>query len=171
MPRSSVAKKTIDVDARTVTFDFGEKVGAVISNLNHCTPEMVLRYALHGACQKHGDAYSGCAGDAIVAAAACTKSVEQVEGATPKWTDRKAGVPGLPSVFVEAVQRQQLAIHDRDLSFDAVKDKLEAMTDDKRKALKQNAKLGAIMAEIRAERATAKATVDTDTDADMEALD
>lgn len=170
MPRSSVAKKTTNLDERTVLFDFGD-AGQVTFDLNKCTAENVLRHALHGASQKHGDSYSGCAGDAKAAFILCTKSVLQVVGDGGKWTDRKAGVPGLPSVFVEAVQRQQLAIHDRDLSFDAVKDKLEAMTDAKRKALKQNAKLGAIMAEIRAERAAAKATVDTDTDADMEALD
>ncbi len=170
MPRSSVAKKTVNLEERTVTFDFGD-VGQVTFDLNKCTADNVLRHALHGASQKHGDSYSGCAGDATAAFELCTKSITQVEGDAGKWTDRKAGVPGLPSVFIEAVQRQQFTIHDRNFTFDEVRAKLEAKTDAQCKALKQNVKLAAIMAEIRAERAEAKAKAETDDEADVEELD
>lgn len=170
MPRTSVAKKTVSLANRTVMFDFGD-AGQVIFDLNRCTPENVLRHALHGASQKHGDSYSGCAGNAKVAFDLCAKSIAQIEGDNGKWTDRKAGVPGLPSVFIEAVQRQQLAVHNRDLTLDEVRAKLEAKTDAQRKALKQNVKLAAIMAAIRTERAEAKATAETDEAEDVEELD
>lgn len=56
--RNKIATKTIDTDARTVTWEFsdGEQI---VFDLTKVSPEIFTHHALHGASQRGGDSYSG----------------------------------------------------------------------------------------------------------------
>ena len=55
---AKIATKTVDVDARTVTFDFSDGTQS-IRELGKFPDDIQVRLALHGLSQVEGDAYSG----------------------------------------------------------------------------------------------------------------
>jgi len=149
-----MAKKSIDVENQTVTFDFGD--GRVETfTLSGISDEMKIQLALHGASQKIGDSYAS--------AKSQTEGTEidpsdwsqgQAAGVIAQlladdWTVRAAGtsaVTDLATALAEAA----------DCSVDEAVTRLVDADADEKKALRKHPGIAAVLARIKSERATAK---------------
>jgi len=150
-----MAKKSTDVEAQTVIFDFGD--GRVETfQLSDMSEEMLVQLALHGASQKIGDSYASAKKTCEDTGADPTDwSQAQAAGVIAQllasdWTVRVAGtsaVTDLATALAEAVEGCSIE--------DAVARLADADADDK-KALRKHPDIAAVLARIKSERAAAK---------------
>lgn len=137
--------------AAGVTFTFADKKGTqlecAIAGLN---AEMVQQLAIHGLAQKVGDSYAG------------ADSVEEaIANATEVWKNLQAGNFNVRSSGTGGILAEALA-RIKGMSVDEVSAALSEMDEDGIDKLKKNAKVKAVIAVIRGERAAAKAAADTE---------
>lgn len=151
-----MAKKTVDLESKTVTFDFDDGATPVVFELGRCSKAMLVQLALHGGSQKGGDSYASakkvCADTDIDPVA---WSREQVEGVIDQlynddWTVRVPGAgvaTDLATALAEAVNCEMS---------EAIARLSEASKED-RAALRKHPDIAAVLARIKSERASAKA--------------
>jgi hypothetical protein len=144
MARSTKAKKTVDVEKSTVTFDGGTH-GTFVADLSKLKPEIVHRLALHGLSQKLGDSYAGDVENPVHEARGVYDEL-----AAGNWSTRVAGEPRF-TLLAEAIA----AI--KGVAVDVVQSKLEEMDEDEVAALKKNPAVKARMDHIKAQRAIERA--------------
>lgn len=148
MARMQIAKKSIDTDAQTVTFDFSDGTQTVVA-VADLPEDIKVQLMLHGASQKLGDSYSGSESieQAKAAFAAVLKQLQDGE-----WTVRGTSSGGARvTVLAEAIQR----VTGRDLS--EVTEMLAGLSDEQKKALRAHPQIKAAQAQINAERAQERA--------------
>ncbi len=150
-----MAKKSTDVENKTVTFNFGDGIESVVFDLTDMTDEMLIQLALHGASQKIGDSYAS--------AKAQTDGTEidpaewsrgQAAGVVAQllasdWTVRVAGTSAVTDLAQALSEAVGCSIED------AVARLGDADADDK-KALRKHPDVAAVLARIKSERATAR---------------
>ena len=144
-----MAKKTVDIENRTITFDFGD--GNVQTfELDKCSDEMKIQLSMHGGSQKIGDSY-----------ASAKKATEDTEIDPVVWSqEQAAGViaqlydddwtvrtPGLGVAT-------DLSVAFEEVTGETLSPDLDA---DQKKALRAHPDIAAVLATIKAKRATAKA--------------
>ena len=144
-----MAKKSIDVEKQTVTFDFGD--GRVETfTLGEMSDEMKIQLALHGASQKIGDSYASAKsqtdGTEIDPA---DWSQQQSAGVISQlladdWTVRTPGSAAITDLMVAFEQ-----VTGNELTSDLGKDD--------KAALRKHPKIAAVLARLKSERADAKA--------------
>lgn len=155
-----MAKKTVDLETQTVTFDFGD--GRVETfQLSDCSDEMKIQLALHGASQKTGDSYASAKSqteDTDIDPSVWSQG--QAAGVIAQlyaddWTVRTPGTAAatdLATALAEAVGCElQQAV-----------DRLAETEKDEKSALRKHPDVAIVLARIKSERAAAKlATAET----------
>ena len=140
------AEKEYDMDTGEVSFTFGN--GKSLSlNCNELSPEMQKQLMLHGALQKIGDSYAGAKGNYAEAIESAESVMEQLKQGV--WRAARGEGDARPRLaeLAEAISRIKQV--DLEKSTAAV----EKATDDQRKQWRSNAKVKAVIAQIRAEKA------------------
>jgi len=149
-------KKSVNVESKSVTFEFDDDGENIVFDLANVSDEIVIQLALHGASQKGGDSYAGAkkaSEDLNVDPNEWSRS--QVEATIAQlvagdWTTRTPGgqtVTDLANALSEAVGCPLE---------DAIARLADADADDK-KALRAHPDIAAVLARIKSERAAAKA--------------
>lgn len=140
--RNSLCKKTVDVDAGTVTFEFTNDE-TVVFELSSLDEAGLKRAALHGISQKGGDSYAGIksADDAQKSLVATLEAVEKGE-----WNTRTPGEPRI-GVLVMALARAAGKTEEE------AKAVIESLDDDTKKALAKDPAIKKAKAEIALEKA------------------
>ena len=141
MAKVSKAKKTVDAEQRTVTFEFPDG-GRFVAELDKMNDYMRTRLALHGIAQKLGDTYAG----EVESPEAEVRGMfeELVAG---EWSQRRPGEPRL-GLIIEALSRME------DVTIDEAKEFWDTLSDEEKKTLRGDATVKAEVAKIAAERAT-----------------
>lgn len=144
-----MAKKVVDVETQSVTFDFGD--GRVETfQLGNVSDEMKIQLALHGASQKIGDSY-----------ASAKSQTEGTEIDPSDWSQQQsAGVIAQLLADDWTVRTPgSAAVTDLMSAFAEVTgDELQAeLSKDDKAALRKHPKIAAVLARIKSERADAKA--------------
>lgn len=150
-----MAKKTVNVEDGTVTFDFGE-AGQTVINYDELPADIQRQLGLHGLSQKGGDSYAG-------AKSACAESdmdpevwskgqVDSVaqQLAEGNWAVRAGG--GGPAITDLARALAEATGSDLE---DAV-ERLADADKDTKNALRKHPDIASVLARIRRERAEAK---------------
>ena len=152
-----MAKKTTNLENKTVLFDFDDGADPVPFELSKCSKAMIVQLALHGASQKTGDSYASakkvCADTDINPVA---WSREQAEGVVEQlynddWTVR---VPGIAAVTDLATALAEVI---EGVTVDAAIARLAESDKDEKAALRKHPDIAAVLARIKSERAAAKA--------------
>lgn len=140
------AEKEYDLDTGVVTFTFGN--GKVVEcNVNEFNEDTRKQLMLHGMSQKGGDSYAGAKGNFAEAIASVQDVIDQLKLGV--WRAARGEGDARPRLaeLAEAIARiKQVAI-------EAATKAVEAGTDDQRKSWRSNAKVKAVIAQIRAEKA------------------
>ena len=152
-----MAKKTVAVETKSVSFDFGD-AGTVVFNLSKVTDEMLIQLALHGVSQKGGDSYAGAkaATDGTDidpnewAMLECQGTIDQIYAGD--WSVRRAG----SGTTVTDLARALAEVLPDWTESDAAQRIADASKEDKA-ALRAHPDVKAVLERLRAERATAKA--------------
>ena len=148
-----IAKKEIDLDAGTVTFEFADGQ-VLVCDVKELSKDMHKRALLHGLAQKVGDAYSGAdsAAEALEAAGKAYTSIK--EG---NWNVGRAEGEGTPRIgqLVKALAKVAGKTEEEALAV------VEAMEDEQKKQLRAHPQIKVAMAELRAAEAKAKAKKET----------
>lgn len=147
--------KTVNVEAKTVTFTHDDKTTAVFE-LAKCSADMVTRLALHGASQKAGDSYAGAAKETDplgFAKQAVADTIAQIYSG--EWRTSTGGARG-PSDLAQAIAQGTGS------TVEEATDLLASLGDDEagdnaRKALRNKPKVKAALAAIKARKAIAAA--------------
>jgi hypothetical protein len=153
MARNAIAKKTIDLKAQTVTFDFsdGNKLICAVKDINKgkelVAEPNVVHAVLHGIAQVNGDSYAG-----------CKTAKEAREAAMERWNTIKSGEwstrtgDGKPKSndLAEAIAKV------KGQKIEEVRAKLEKSDKATIKALREHPAVAAAINEIRLARQTAK---------------
>lgn len=145
-----MAKKTVDLEARTVTFDFDDGNEPVVIEYDNFSDSMKIQTSLHGTSQKGGDSYASAkktceetgADPVEWSRAQCEQVRDQLYN--DDWTVRIAGagaVTDLMTAFEEVTGAELAADLDAD----------------QKKALRAHPDIAAVLARIKSERAAAKA--------------
>lgn len=153
-----MARKTTDLEAGTVTFEFGEGVEDVVFDYDKCSDAMKRQLGLHGASQKGGDSYASakgaCEGTEINptewSRAQAQGTVDQIYN--DEWSIRVAGagaVTDLAQALSEAV----------DCTIEEAVERLADAEGDEKKALRKHPDVAAVLARIKSERAQTKAAI------------
>lgn len=127
-----------------VKFAFGD--GTTLEfDTKRCDDQTKLDLLCHGASQKIGDSFAGAKGNFAEGKTNAQAVIDQLyEG---KWNaDREGGVPRLAEL-AEAIARI------KGVAVEAAMKAVEAGTDEQRKAWRSNAKVKAVIAQVRAEAA------------------
>lgn len=143
--KTKFAEKEYDMDTKVVTITFGN--GQVVDfDLNKVSQEVRDQLALHGASQKIGDSYAGVKGNFAEGVANAKDVVEQLyagvwrasreDDARPRLAELAAAIARIKSVPLESATAA-----------------VEKGTDEQRKTWRSNAKVKAVIAQIRAEKA------------------
>lgn len=146
------AEKEYDLDTGVVTFTFGN--GRSIEVDSNSFPEEIRKQLmLHGIAQKLGDSYAGAKGDYSTAIQNVEDIIEQLRAGV--WRAARGEGDARPRLaeLAEAIARIKGA------ALEAATAAVEKATDDQRKQWRSNAKVKAVIAQIRAEKA-AKALED-----------
>jgi hypothetical protein len=147
--RQSVCdKEFVENDDGSVTgevrFKFSDGVEKTV-NVFDLSTEMQRRLTVHGALQKIGDSYAGVKGDVGQAKTNVDSMIEQLKDG--KWKgDRGEAGPRLGEL-AEAIARI------KGVTVEISRAAVEKATDDMRKDWRSNAKVKAVIAQIRAENA------------------
>lgn len=149
-----MAKKTIDRENNTVTFDFGD-AGTEVFELDNMSDEIKTALALHGASQKIGDSYAG-----------AKSAVEDTDTDPNDWAKGQAAgvigqlVAGDWTVRTPgSAKSSDLAIALSEAVGAPLEDCIARLADadkDEKKALRAHPKVKAVLERLRAERATKK---------------
>lgn len=167
--RVKVAEKDYDEDTGTfsIVFTDGSKAEVVFDEL---PPAIQKLLGLHGLAQKLGDSYASVKGDVEKAKERFSAVLTQLQNG--EWKKAREGGDGGSKVteLAEAIARFKNA------SIEKANAVVAKATKEQIAAWRNNAKIKAIIAQIRAEKAAeraAKGTAPKDaaTDADLEALD
>lgn len=149
-----MAKKTTDVESKTVTFDFGD--GRVETfQLDNVSETMLIQLALHGASQKIGDSYAS-----AKSATAETDvdpndwSQAQANGvigqlADDDWSVRQPGSASVTDLATALAEAAPCTVEE------AIERLADSDKDDKA-ALRKHPDVAAVLARIKRERAEAK---------------
>lgn len=151
--RIKVATKDTDAETGTldVAFSTGETLQVALADL----PENIrLELALHGLSQKVGDSYASVKGDAVAAYAAAKKVIEQLLAG--EWRTARAAGEGKSRVseLAEAIARL------KNVEVSVAAAAVAKAPEETLKLWRSNAKIKAIIAEIRAEKAAARLAKD-----------
>lgn len=147
--RVSVATKSFeetDEGAATgkVTFAFSDET-EINADVNSFSPEIQKRLAIHGLLQKGGDSYAGVKGNVAEAKANVQAILEQLTAGAWKGERGDAG-PRLGEL-AEAIARI------KSVPVEAARAAVEKADDDQRKTWRSNAKVKAVIAQLRSEAA------------------
>jgi len=140
------AEKEYDLDTGIVSFTFGN--GKTLDvDTNSFSEETRKQLMLHGASQKIGDSYAGAKGNYAEAIQAATDVVEQLLGGI--WRAARGEGDAKPRLaeLAEAIARI------KSVSIEAATAAVEKGTDEQRKQWRSNAKVKAVIAQVRAEKA------------------
>lgn len=146
---ATIATKVLDFDSKGVEFTFQGAEPKLVA-LSDFSPDIQLHFALYGISQKLGDAYSSAKGVVADAQAMFNATLEQLvagdwraargEGESkPRTTEFVAALARIKSKTVEEMQTA-----------------VDAMDEDKRKQLRSNDRVKAVIQVMRAEKAAAK---------------
>ena len=145
-----MAKKTYDLEARTVSFDFDDGNPLVVVEYDKLSDDMKVHCGLHGISQKGGDSY------------ASAKKVCEETGADPiEWS--RAQCEGVRDQLMDddwTVRTPGLGVStDLSVAFEEVTGETLSpdLDADQKKALRAHPDIAAVLATIKAKRATAKA--------------
>lgn len=141
--------KTIDRDAGTVTWTFGNGSVYTIS-LSEIPEDTVTDCALHGISQKGGDSYASAGGDYAFAEAALKTILSNLRNGTFNAVRQSDGASKGNGELCAALVRLGAATMAEATAM------LENATDEIKKALRTNGEIKLALAEIRAERAREK---------------
>lgn len=150
-----MAKKTVDLEAKTVTFDFGDG-NLEVFELSKCSKAMVIQLALHGGSQKVGDSYASakkiCADTDIDPNEWSRSQAASVVGQIYEddWTVRTAGAGTITDLTIALAEAAGCTVEDATT-------RLAEIEKDERASLRKHPDIAAVLTRIKAERATAKA--------------
>ena len=150
MAKQSIAQSDVIGGKLVFTFSNGEKVTLNPANLSDAMKEQAV---LHGLTQKIRDSFAGAKGDVNYAQASAEAVVEALTSG--EWNRRGGGAFG-GNLLVEAVARI------KGLETGEARERLAALTDDQRDALKKAPAVKAMILTIRAERSTVSNDEDDD---------
>lgn len=140
------ASKEYDMDTGVVTITFGN--GKVVEgDSNQFSDEIRKQLMLHGLSQKMGDSYAGAKGNYAEAIQSVEDVVEQLRAGV--WRAARGEGDARPRLaeLAEAIARI------KSVPVEAATAAVEKATDDQRKTWRSNAKVRAVIAQIRAEKA------------------
>jgi hypothetical protein len=148
--RIKVARKDYDEEAKVFSIVFADGAKAEVA-LESLPSNIVTLLALHGLSQKLGDSYASVKGDVLAAKNKFEAVLKQLMAG--EWKQAREGGEGGSKVteLAEAIARFKSAPIEK---ANAV---VAKATDEQVKAWRANAKIKAIIAEIRAEKAAARA--------------
>ena len=140
------AEKEYDLDTGVVTFTFGN--GTVLNfDTNELSAEMRSQLMLHGMSQKGGDSYAGAKGNYS----------EAIQNVKDVWEQLKQGVwraaRGEGDAKPRLAELAEAIARIKQVPIEASTAAVEAGTEEQRKAWRGNAKVKAVIAQIRAEKA------------------
>lgn len=158
--RIKVATKEVDAEARTLEIAFANGKQLQVS-LDDLPEGIVTELALHGLSQKVGDSYASVKGDSDAAFANAEKVLAQLLAG--EWRTARAAGEGKSRVseLAEAIAR----LKNVDVARAAAA--VAAADEETLKLWRGNAKIKAMVATIRAEKAAARATK-AETEGDLE---
>jgi len=133
-------------EGTTASFTFGD--GTVLSlDVSNLTEEIQTELMLHGALQKIGDSYAGAAGDYAYAKAQAEKVIQNlVDGV---WKAAREAGESKP----KSGELVQALAELKGLEVEAVAAAVEAMDEERRKAVRSHPAVKAKIAELRARKA------------------
>lgn len=138
--------KEYDVDTGVNYFNFGN--GKTLEfDSNRCTDEIRKQLMLHGAAQKIGDSFAGAKGNFALGLESAQDVIDQLYGGV--WKAGRGEGESRPRLaeLAEAIARIKAVILERATAA------VEKASDEQRKAWRLNAKVKAVIAQIRAEKA------------------
>lgn len=135
-----------DFDSGIVSFIFGNGT-TVELDTNRLSPEMQKQLMLHGCSQKVGDSFAGVKGNFAEGIANAKGVIEQLEQGVWKAARGEGEARPRLAELAEAIARI------KGVDLERATKAVEAATDDQRKTWRGNAKVKAVIAQIRAERA------------------
>lgn len=139
--------KEYDLDTQIGTFTFGN--GKVLSfDLAKVSEAIRLQLAMHGASQKIGDSFAGVKGNFAEGVGNAQETIDQLYAGVWKAAREDDARPRLAELAEAIARIKQVPI---EVATKAV----EAGNDDQRKAWRSNAKVKAVIAQLRAEKAAA----------------
>lgn len=139
--------KEYDLDTGVVTFTFGN--GTVIElDSNKLGEDMRKQLMLHGISQKVGDSFAGVRGNFVEGVGNAQDTVDQLLAGVWKAARDDDAKPRLAELAA-AIARI------KDVPLEQATAAVEKGTDDQRKAWRSNAKVKAVIAQLRAEKAAA----------------
>jgi hypothetical protein len=151
MARNSIAKKSVNTENGSVTFNFSNGKTATVS-LFDFDSAMYQRFALHGMSQKFGDVYAGIK-DPNEAFAAFQETVEAAKAGDWRQTAERTGDGG---AIIDAILRVRQAAGS-DISRDEVVTKWSGYDEATQKKVRSHPDIKAALAQIAAERAAERA--------------
>lgn len=146
MSKPKFAEKEYDLDTGEVSFTFGN--GKSLSlNVNELSVEIQKHLMLHGALQKVGDSYAGAKGNYSEAVENASGVIEQLKQGV--WRAARGEGDARPRLaeLAEAIARI------KSVELEKATAAVEKATDEQRKTWRGNAKVKAVIAQIRAEKA------------------
>lgn len=138
------ADKSAEGTVATINFGDGTMLTLDVGNLGE---EIQTELMLHGALQKIGDSYAGAAGDYEYAKAQATKVIQNLLDGV--WKSSREAGESKPKTGELVMALAEI----KDVDVDTIAAAVEAMTDDKRKAVRAHPAVKAKIAEIRARKA------------------
>lgn len=139
------AEKEYDMDTGLVSITFGN--GKTVDfDLNRASEEIRKQLALHGASQKIGDSYAGAKGNYSEAVQSAQDVIDQLYAGVWRAAREDDARPRLAEL-AEAIARI------KQVDLEKATAAVEKGTDEQRKSWRSNAKVKAVIAQIRAEKA------------------
>lgn len=139
------AEKEYDLDTGLVVITFGNGKSVEFDS-GKVSPEILKQLALHGASQKIGDSYAGVKGNYAEGVQSAQDVIDQLYAGVWKASREDDARPRLAEL-AEAISRI------KQVPIEAATAAVEKGTDDQRKAWRSNAKVKAVIAQLRAEKA------------------
>lgn len=143
--KKKFASKEYDMDTGLVVFTFGNDKSVEIDS-NRIPEETRKQLMLHGISQKAGDSYAGAKGNYAEAISAVESIRDQLYAGVWKAAREDDARPRLAEL-AEAIARI------KSVALEAATAAVEKATDDQRKTWRSNAKVKAVIAQMRAEKA------------------
>lgn len=144
--KAKFCEKEFSVEENSVSFSFGNGTMLELA-LGELSPEIQKRLMLHGALQKIGDSYAGAKGDFGSGIKDAQAVIDGLKSGT--WRSAAGEGEGKPRLgeLAEAISRI------KNLPLDKVMPAVEKADEKTRKDWRSNAKVKAVIAQIRAEKA------------------
>ncbi len=145
-----VCKKTQDLETQSVDFEFTGDEEPITISVADFSPEIVQQFTLHGIAAKLGDAYSGSKGDVDRAKALFNSALTMVLAGD--WRASRGDGESKPRLteLVSALARI------KGIELADAQSLVDALDDDKKKALRSHSRIKAVIQTIRGEKAQAK---------------